>query len=467
MGTDARRTRSRSSAIVAAPASDSGPTAGLHVSFESRSAERSVSGRCRQVAKAVDCKSTTVGSTPTSASFTSRSLAQCFAATCVAAVIWAAAGAASAQTPFAPFIGPTGPSISSAPREGYGLPTQQNDGVYGGQYGDGTLGSDVAPGNRRYTEDEMNEYFDGRVADEYFDGDCYVGVNDRVCYGYFAIDALYWDRIRSASSTIAVRSSTGAVAMSGRNFIWNDLEEAARITGGYVFDSGLGIEAVGIYDDDLDTNSSVTNLGDTSFNAFGTPTAAFAPNFFQADTVGASSSVALHSYEVNVMETDAFFNLLAGFRYVELQDRTWIRAFKGGTVSGANFETSNRLMGGQIGMKTAQRNGVFGFEFMGKMGFYINDGSSETTIFNAGAGLPDQTRRSSGFSEAFLAEAHLMVTYNPYIWLQFRAGIHGLTIMQTALATDQIRSTDFTGFALYERSDIVYYGPFAGAEVQW
>jgi hypothetical protein len=374
------------------------------------------------------------------------------------------AWATSAQAQFPSLGGMLGPSRVPGSAPSRVMEEELEIGPYAKQpYG----GSDST--SSRYTGDDTQKYFEGRVADSYFEDPSCSGINDRVCYGYFAADALYWDRVRSTSKTMAVLSTTGAVALRGADLIWNDPVVIPRLTAGWVFDNGWSVEGSYFYKDNADTQIQATNPGILSMNAFGTPSAAFAPNFFQADAIGVSSSVALQNVEVNAIQTNNYFNIIAGFRWLELQDRLWLTVYKGGTLSDTHISTYNKLFGPQLGLRMSQTfYGIYGVEFQVKGGYYVNYGRVNTSITNAGAGLPDQTRQAHGNSDAAVAEAHLMGTYNPYIWWQLRLGIQVFSVWQTALANDQIFNNNAsTGFAMQEKSDLIYWGPFAGSEFRW
>ena len=416
-------------------------------------------GRCRQVAKAADCKSATVGSTPTSASFFFRRSA-------VVAVLMLVAGASSAQAQIGIFPSFDAPVPGSAPTR------IQEEELEIGPYARNGAGSNAAaaPGGemtRQYTEDELNGHFDGRVADEFYEAPGCSGISERVCYGYFSLDALYWDRVHTNSATFGILSSTGAFAVGGSDFVWNDYEVLPRLTAGWVFDTGWSVEGNYIYKDDFDTNIMAVQTDNLSMSAFGATSAAFAPNFFQVDAIGASVSTAIQSGEVNMIQTNNYFNVIAGFRWMELQDRLWLTTYDD-TLGSTRISTYNKLFGGQLGLRMSQTYaGIFSVQAQVKGGYYVNYSRGHTQIINAGAGLPDQTRNSRGNSDAVIAEGEIMATYNPRIWCQFRAGFQVFTVMNTALANDQIFNTDFTGFGNVTRGDLVYFGPFAGLEMMW
>jgi hypothetical protein len=351
------------------------------------------------------------------------------------------------------------PVPGSAPPENYveAKPFPRAPSVPGGSSGETV---------RRFSEGEMEEYFDGRAADVTFESpEC--SWRDRVCYGYISVDALYWDRVRSGNGTIATNATTGGVNFNAKSFVWNDWVALPRISAGYVFDNGYALESSYLYTDSLNTSNGVYNPANVNMVMFGTPSAAFAPNFFEADMLNASSSVALQSGELNVRETNGYLNFLWGFRWFEMQDRLRIRVQKGATISNADIFTYNDLFGGQVGVHLNQHVGIFGLEAFAKAGMFLNVGRSHTQTINAGTGLADQNRSAHGNSEAFMAEAQIMATYNPYIWLQARIGYQAFMMQQTSLAVDQIRQNNTTGLSLVERSDLIYHGPFGGVELRW
>jgi hypothetical protein len=357
-------------------------------------------------------------------------------------------------------INPPAPLPGSAP-SGYGSP-----GYVGGPVVETLPDGTVV---RRYTEEQMNGYFDGRVADEYHIPDGCDGLEERVWYGYFSVDALYWDRVRSDSGNFANFLGGGGRALGGQDFLWNDLEIMQRVSAGIVNDHGWGFDAVVYWDDDLDTHSSVTTGFDLSMNAFGTPSAVFMENFFLADAVIGTRNTRLHSGEVFFAQHDAFLNLLLGVRYIELDDYLGIQvensAFDDAFVS---ILTKNRLYGAQIGVRANQKSGVYGYEFYLKLGYYLNIADSETTIINAGAGLPDQVRTfDDGRADCFVGDGQFAFYYDPYIWWRLKLGWNGLIMMQLAMANDQILNNDETGTLMHQHGDLIFHGPFASSEIRW
>jgi hypothetical protein len=329
--------------------------------------------------------------------------------------------------------------------------------------------SETAPdGTRidRYGEDEMAKYFDGRIADDYFEDPSCAGINERICWGYVSLDALYWDRVNNSTATIARDAGLNRTILGA--FEWNDWEVVPRLTGGWVFDNGWALEGTYLYKDDLDSNQSVTEGQNVDMTVYGSPGPLGAFGFFNADTVYASDSVALQSGEVNMVQTNNYFNVIAGFRWLELQDRLRILATGVNGNAYTSLSTYNNLFGGQLGFRMSQTYmGIYGIEAQVKAGYYVNYGHLNTQIINAGAGLPNQTRYARSNSDAFMGEAEIMATYNPRIWFQMRLGVQIFTIMKTALAQDQIFESNFTGVGMTTGSDLTYWGPFGGVELMW
>jgi hypothetical protein len=322
---------------------------------------------------------------------------------------------------------------------------------------------------RRYTEEEMNGHFEGRVADEYQIPPGCDGVDARVWYGYISADVLYWDRVRSDSANFVEFAGNNERALGGQDFLWNDLEIVPRVTAGIATDRGWGFEAAAIWEDDLDTHEDANAFLDLNMNAFGEPGPAFAPNFFVLDTVIATRSTEIHSLEAHWRQYDTYLNFMAGLRYIELNDLLWIDNYRGGAfLSYTSIETENKLYGLQIGVESSQVSGVYGYEFYAKAGYYLNSADSRTQIANAGVGLPDQIREfNDGRADAFVADGQFAFFYNPYIWWRLKLGWNGIILMQTALANDQVFNSNDTGFVMHQRGDVIFHGPFASSEVRW
>lgn len=310
---------------------------------------------------------------------------------------------------------------------------------------------------------------DGSFAGQDCYGSCGPGSVRAACgYGYIQADALYWRREHGWHVSVFNASLDPNVNfINGSNLNYR-MEVLPRLTAGYVLANGLAVEGTYYYKDDFSVRKGVAGPGNIDNVAFGDPTVAFGvgSSFDAADWGGINASTKMQNGEINLVETERFFNFLAGFRWMELQERStlWTNGLNGTGM--VDLKTYNRLLGGQVGMRVAHTWGLVGLQAQGKTGLYFNDASSETIVNDPGTATAF-TRQAGGQNEAFIGELELMATVRTLSSWQYRFGMQAMWITQTALATDQIQNTVNTGAGINARSDLFVYGPFAGAEFRW
>ena len=286
-------------------------------------------------------------------------------------------------------------------------------------------------------------------------------IRARCGYGYLSMDALYWDRDTGFGNAIARQTTNTSVVLLAGDDLNYDFDVLPRLTGGYVLRNGLAVEGTYFYKDDFSNRTRITVPGDLNMTAFGDAA------YLGVDSVGVNASTKLQSAEINLVETERFFNFLAGFRYIELAEQALIQTNDAVFGNGlANIRTYNKLLGGQAGVRAAHTWGLMGLEGQGKLGMFYNDSSSMTNANDPGSGFTT-AQRADGQNETFLGELQIMLTIRSTSAWQYRLGYNAMWLTQTALAIDQIRSDAATGQTLNSKSDLFMHGPFAGAELRW
>lgn len=357
-----------------------------------------------------------------------------------ATISWIAlGGVAAAQMPG--YAAPGG-----MPYGGTGYPGQQTQMVDGPAYGPPMGQPTMAP-----------EPF--AAPDVTFDPS---GARRRIGVVYASMDALYYKLHQGAPSEVIDSAGDGSPMLTGASPMWSH-RVLPRLTAGYIFDRGLAVEGTYFYID----NFSSWNAQNSTNNING-----FIPqgNFLNADNFLMTNNRKLQNAEINLIETNHFFNFIAGFRYLELRDRVGMRSNNGGAVGTVNIDTYNRLLGGQVGVRAGYDFGLFGLQGFAKAGLYQNDASESTRIANSAAVGVDRNLHNGGQCESFLAELQGMVTYRPSASWTLRAGYNAMWLAQVALANDQVLTppNSFnTGLILNQGSDMIVHGPFAGAEFRW
>jgi hypothetical protein len=299
--------------------------------------------------------------------------------------------------------------------------------------------------------------------------------------GYFSADAMMWHRNDAFARVINVqtpnRATTPAGSLSANTNVWMrtsdpyfGYETLPRITAGYVMRNDVAVEFSGFYKDDFDAKFDSYGNGNLDATFFGQQP--LASNWTAADAQFIEMSTGIHSYEINLAETNRVFNFLTGFRYVEVRDAMLIRTIKNGGSDFASIGTYNHLFGMHTGVRTHLDWNLFGLDLGVKAGYFVNDGQSQVFISNTGL-VGANPGKMGGQNDAMVADTRIALTFRPASYLNFRAGYDCTWIVNTVLAADQIDENpilgqNFTGFPhLNGKGDLFLHGPSFGMEVVW
>jgi hypothetical protein len=160
-------------------------------------------------------------------------------------------------------------------------------------------------------------------------------------------------------------------------------------------------------------------------------------------SIAASLSSELHNFELNGRyRGNDRWTLLAGFRYVELDERFAADLIDPPTPFAYQANTQNRLYGGQLGADVLlwDTGGCFTAEAFGKAGIFGNaatNRSSYATDIITRSAIGDRTPVS------FLGELGIRGRYHFSQRWSAQAGYQLLWIHQVALATEQVAASDF------------------------
>ncbi len=181
-----------------------------------------------------------------------------------------------------------------------------------------------------------------------------------------------------------------------------------------------------------------------------------------AGTVAASYGSDLHNLEANIrFPYSDCVTLLAGFRYLELDERFY--ADIPGDVT-LDVTTRNRLYGAQAGAEASLwRSGRWTLEGVAKLAAFGNAAAQQGVLTTAAPASADRAAEEGVFS--FLAEAGLGAVYQVTPRLRIRGAYNILWLGNVALATDQIpvsRFVDDTG--IDPHGDAFYHGAYLGVE---
>ncbi len=178
----------------------------------------------------------------------------------------------------------------------------------------------------------------------------------------------------------------------------------------------------------------------------------------------------LYNFELNYRkQVRERLTLLAGFRWVELEDRYVATGIEDANMSLFTdaVRGHNHLYGFQIGCDAKLRapEKLFQIDALAKAGVYgnavglTNDYADTVRSYSAS---------SSSGHVAFVGELGLMASYRLSDHLSARVGYQLLWLDGVAVGPEQISSTDFlSGSAAFKPGTAFYHGANVGLEFQW
>jgi hypothetical protein len=189
-------------------------------------------------------------------------------------------------------------------------------------------------------------------------------------------------------------------------------------------------------------------------------------------TVSSNYRSELESFEANLRRPiNSWLTLLAGFRYVELNDGALAMAFDLGGGESANFNVNacNALYGFQLGADAVLWNwgGRLRVEGTGRVGVYNNHVSNRSSLVQTNG---DDFFAAAGTNHAaFVGELGLTAVYEFTPRLAARAGYELFWVQGVALASDQLAATRLAeGTADVDASGSAFYhGATASLQYTW
>ena len=185
---------------------------------------------------------------------------------------------------------------------------------------------------------------------------------------------------------------------------------------------------------------------------------------FSGSAVNADYSSALHNSEINGRHLiNDCWTVLAGFRYVELNERAAASLVNSAVPFDYSASTRNRLYGIQLGT-TAQllSRARYNFDAFGKAGIFGNSAAQNSEFSTGVVTLPANGASSQ---VAFVGELGTTGRMQLTNHLAFRGGYRLLWLDGVALASDQLAASDFANGSGYQGSgNVFYHGALAGFE---
>jgi hypothetical protein len=189
---------------------------------------------------------------------------------------------------------------------------------------------------------------------------------------------------------------------------------------------------------------------------------------FSGDAISADYASQLHNVEINARhQLFDRLNLLAGFRYAELDESLSASLVNSAVPFNYTTDTRNRLYGFQLGGEASlwNRGGPFALDAVGKAGIFGNESAQNGAI---STGLVTLPAIGGDSRTAFIGEIGITGSCQLTDRLAVRGGYRLLWIDGVALASDQLSVSDFANNRGFDRSGTAFYhGAFAGLEYQW
>ena len=282
-------------------------------------------------------------------------------------------------------------------------------------------------------------------------------------------DALFlWRTNSSLRQPVVVDSNARDVTLLSTHDPNFDMATGPRLTLDYMADDGTGWDLV--YFGFQQWSASATAQGSADLSLAGDLGLQFPSDFNMADRMRLDYTSTLHNAEVNYVRSLDSVALLAGFRYMHLDEQFNIESTNSITgTSDYHVGTRNDLFGGQIGAVWKGSSGCLDFAVTSKAGLFDNDTGQASLLNDLNNTFPVRNTNVHGNQAAFVGELDLLATCHLTSWLAVRGGYDLLWIKGVALAPDQLdfTTTSTAGTALHSGGGVLLGGFHAGVEAQW
>ncbi len=242
------------------------------------------------------------------------------------------------------------------------------------------------------------------------------------------VGGLYLQRSRPSSAMVIGSSPAGSTVMDAHSFDfgWDTIPEFVvqrRTDNGWTFE--------GRYFGNLSSNATSNIANITTFRIAG-----IGVTILGGGPINALYSTQLQNAEFNVYrQVTPGLSLLAGFRWIELQDK--LRTNLATATTFVSWDNSNQMYGAQIGanlMLTSPGMPLV-FNASAKVGLFNNSAENRMTSNVVGGA------RGSSSPTSVATELNLTGTYQINNNLAFRAGYMLLWLDKVALASEAAAST--------------------------
>jgi hypothetical protein len=292
---------------------------------------------------------------------------------------------------------------------------------------------------------------------------------DGYCTGwYLQADAFILDRNNgSRNRALVLADNTGDTVLTTHDLDF-DFQAGPRILIGRRTDIDQAWELSYFGSQSWSGSATATDANNLDIPG---PLVAIANDFDNADRMRLTYDSELHNAEFNLVSDRVGWSLLAGFRYLNLDERFNINSLDSdGDVSDYTTRTSNNLFGGQLGARIQRRTSDrMSWEFVSKAGIFGNDAIQHLLLQdndNTFEILHTTARRAT---VSFIGDVNLSGVYALNDVWSLRGGYYVMYAAGLALAPDQLDfSNDLTtGTRINTHGDLLLHGTNFGLEAHW
>jgi len=284
---------------------------------------------------------------------------------------------------------------------------------------------------------------------------------------YGSAEALFLRRDNSnQAQAIVLNGATNETLISSGNLNFAT-EAGGRFTLGHSIGRCWAVEAsyLGLQE----WSDSITATGNNNLRIPG-DIALATLDFLDADIMRVDYDSEIHSAEISAVRSLGRLDILAGFRYFQLDENFNINSedFNNGT-SDYSIAVRNSLFGGQLGARLESSGDVAYLRCTTKAGVYGVDSDQRTHLADFDNSFVFRDSSTSGNDVAFIGEVNLEAIVPLTSHCRLRAGYNVMWVEGISLAMDQLDFTDTptSGTALDQSGGAFFYGANVGFEATW
>lgn len=281
-------------------------------------------------------------------------------------------------------------------------------------------------------------------------------------------ELVYFTREHGPDRSLVLDTGSLDTVLSAQDLSY-DYEPGFRTWITYMGPSGIAAQFIYLQTYNMDSSLSASGNNDLQI-PFPLAADTAIPSFFSANRMTLSNETDFNSFEANVVYPWSSLQLLAGFRYVGVDERSSIfaRDTDAATSGVYGVDSRNRLYGGQIGvLGQYEAFGLFNFDFVAKTGLFGNATFQHQIITEQGEVFRDTS--GSDDDVAYVSELNARAVFPLGPTFTIQAGYDVLFLNRLALATQQydFENTASSGTAVSGGRNLIIHGVSGGITAKW